>query len=54
MNHLYELLAVTYAMIMMIFIVETMIYSEVRTEKVFFFLLSGLSILSFASLVSFP
>lgn len=54
MDHLYELLAVVYAMIMMIFIVEAMIRSKIETEKVFFFLLSSLTVLSFACFVSFP
>ena len=54
MGHLYELLAVTYAMIMMIFIVETMIRSKIETEKVFYFLLSSLTVLSFTCFVSFP
>lgn len=53
MNHPYELLAVTYATIMMIFIVETMLRSKIETEKVFFFLLTSLTVLSFACFVSF-
>lgn len=54
MDRLYTLVAISYAMIMMIFIVETMIRSKIETEKVFYFLLSSLSILSFACFVSFP